>query len=79
MRLLKVLARSLDRFWFLSLRFPGLHIHPEVGQEEVRRELELTAPPDGPQEPLPHSELSEEERREAVRQYKRELEEKGNR
>jgi len=78
MRCLKVLARSFDRFWFLILRFPGLYIHSEVGQEEMRREHELTTPPDWPQEPLPHSDLSEEERREALRQYEREMEEKGN-
>jgi hypothetical protein len=34
---------------------------------------------DEPQEPLPDAEIGEEERREAVRRYQRELREKGQR
>ena len=46
--------------------------------EELARELSLDAA-DEPRESLPDAEIGEKERLEAVRQYKRELEEKGRR
>jgi len=77
-RLLKVLARSFDRFWALGIPFPGFHMPVDAGREEAREELDLAAPGE-PQEPLPHAEISEEERQEAVCRYQRELREKGQR
>jgi hypothetical protein len=46
--------------------------------EEVSKELDLTEAGE-PQEPLADAEMSENERREAVRRYKHELREKGQR
>ena len=77
-RLLKVLARSFDRFWALGIPFPGFNMPLDAGKEEAREELELAAPGE-PQEHLPHAEITEDEREEAVRRYQRELRERDNR
>jgi len=73
-----LLARSLDRFWALGIPFPGFNMPVDAGQEELREERDIAAPGE-PQEPLPHAEISEEEREEALREYKRELEDKERR
>jgi len=72
------LARSFDRFWALGIPFPGFNMPVDAGKEEAREELDLAAP-DEPLEPLPHAEISEKDRQEAVRRYQRELKEKGRR
>jgi hypothetical protein len=77
-RFLKVLARSFDRFWALGIPFPGFNMPLDAGKDEAREELDLAAPGE-PQEHLPHAEISEEEREEAVRRYQTELEEEGKR
>ena len=77
-RFLKVLARSFDRFWALGIPFPGFNMPLDAGDEEAREELDLATPGE-PQEHLPHAEISEKEREEAVRRYQRELREKGQR
>ena len=46
--------------------------------EELSEELDLTEAGE-PREPLPHAEISEKERQEAVRRRQRELREKGQR
>jgi len=78
------LGRVLKRFRFynfpLSRAYSGFRIPPEAGSQELSKELDLDlTEADEPQVGLPEAELSEAERREAVRQYKRELEEKGGR
>ena len=55
-----------------------LKIPPDIGEEQLSKELRLDAA-DEPREPLPHAEISEKEREEAVRRYQRELKEKGGR
>jgi hypothetical protein len=60
-------------FPYFQLRIP-----PDVGEDELSKELRLDAA-DEPQEPLPDAEISEKERQEAVRRYQRELKEKGQR
>jgi len=55
-----------------------LKIPPDIGEEQLSKELRLDTA-DEPQVGLPEAELSEAERQEAVRQYKREIEEKGRR
>ena len=72
------LARSFDRFWALGIPFPGFHMPVDAAKEEAREELELAAPGE-PQEHLPHAEISEKERQEAVRRRQRELRERGQR
>ena len=76
--LFRSLGRSFDRFWALGIPFPGFHMPVDAGQEEARQELDFAAPGE-PQEHLPHSDLSEQQRREAVRQHQHELREKGRR
>ena len=60
-------------FPYFQLRTP-----PDIRQEDPPRELRLDAA-DEPLEPLPDAEISEKERREAVRRHQRELREKGRR
>jgi hypothetical protein len=74
----RLLARSLDRFWALGIPFPGFNMPVDAGQEELREERDKATPGE-PQEQLPHAEISEAEREGAVREYKREMEEKGRR
>ena len=58
----------------------GIDTPPESAAEELPEEPEPNVSPEGePQEGLPEAELSEDERREAVRDYKRELKEKARR
>jgi len=78
------LGRVFKRFRFynfpLSGAYSGFRIPPKEGAEELSKELDLDLTEGGePQVGLPEAELSEKERQEAVRQYKRELEEKGRR
>jgi len=77
MPLLKTVARLFRRSSFLNIGFPGSRL-PKGGEEELKRELDADLHEE-PQEPLPEAEISEEQRQEAVRQYKREMEERGNR
>jgi len=72
------LARCVDRFFALGIPFPGFQMPLDAGSEEAREELDLATPGE-PRVSLPDAEISEKERQEAVRQYKRELEEKGRR
>ena len=60
-------------FPYFQLRIP-----PDVRQEDLSRELRLDAA-DEPLQHLPDAEISEKERREAVRRYQRELKEKDKR
>jgi len=84
----KIVIRFLGRFFrrFRFYNFPysgaysGFRVPPKAGAEELSKELDLDlADPDQPQEPLPDAEISEKERREAVRRYQRELKDKGRR
>jgi len=87
-RFAKIVFRFLGRF-FRRFRFynspysgaySGFRIPPEAGAEELSKELDLDLDAAcEPQEPLPHAEISEEERREAVRRYQRERRERGRR
>ena len=88
MRLIRALGRFLGRFFrrFRFYNFPhsgaysGFRIPPQAGAEELSKDLDLDLSEAGePQEPLPDAEISEEERQDAVRRYKRELEEKARR
>jgi hypothetical protein len=86
-RFLKVLGRFFKPFRFYRFyNFPksgaysGFRIPPKAGAEELSKELDLDLTEAGePQEHLPHAEISEEEREEAVRRYQHELKEKGQR
>ena len=60
-------------FPYFQLRIP-----PDIGDEHLSEELRLDAA-DEPLEPPPDAEISEDERREAVRRYQRELKKKGRR
>ena len=73
-----VLVRCFDRFWALGIPFPGIHMPLDAGREEAREELDLAAPGE-PHVSLPNAQISEVERQEAVRRYKRELEEERRR
>ena len=54
--------------------YAGLRIPPEAGAEEPSTELDLNLmDADEPQEHLPHAEITEAEREEAVRRYQRKL------
>ena len=83
--LLRFLDRILGAFRFFRLyNFPksgaysGFRVPPKAGADELSKELDLELTDAGePQEPLPDAEISEDERREAVRRYQREFEEKG--
>ena len=74
-RFLKVLSRFFKPFRFYRFyNFPksgaysGFRIPPKAGAEELSKELDLDLTEAGePQEHLPHAEISEEERQEAVR------------
>ena len=60
--------------------YSGFRIPPKAGAEEPSTDLDLDlSERDEPQEPLPDAEISEKERKEAVRRYQRELREKGRR
>ena len=62
----------------LSGAYSGFRVPPKAGADELSKELDLELTEAGePQEPLPDAEISEDERREAVRRYQRELKEKG--
>ena len=85
---IKALGRFLGHFFkrFRFYNFPysgaysGFRIPPKAGAEELSKELDLDlTEASEPQEPLPHAEISEKERQEAVRRYQRELKEKGRR
>jgi len=90
-RFIRPLFRFLGRFFkpfrfYRFYNFPksgaysGFRIPPKAGADELSKELDLDLSEAGePQEPLPHAEISEEEREEAVRRYQRELKEKGRR
>ena len=86
-RFLKVLSRFFKPFRFFRFyNFPksgaysGFRIPPKAGAEELSDELDLDLAEAGePLEPLPHAEISEKERQEAVRRHQRELREKGQR
>jgi len=73
-RLLRALLRS--GFWFRNI-FPGYRL-PKAAERELEKELDNDLYAE-PQEPLPDAEMSEDERREAVRRYQRELKKKGRR
>jgi len=83
--LLRFLGRIFGAFRFFRFyNFPksgaysGFRIPPDVGEEQLSKELRLDAA-DEPLEPLPDAEISEKERQEAVRRYQRELKERGRR
>jgi len=90
-RFIRALLRFLDRIlgafrFFRFYNFPksgaysGFRVPPKSGADELSKELDLDLTEAGePREPLPHAEISEEEREEAVRRYQRELREKGRR
>ena len=87
-RLIRALGRSVGslfkRFRFynfpLSGAYSGFRIPPKAGAEELSKELDLDLTEAGePREHLPHAEISEKERQEAVRRHQRELREKGRR
>ena len=80
----KVLLRFLGRLVrpFRYYHIPGGNVPTPPGPtaEELSKDLDLDLTEAGePQEHLPHAEISEEERAEAVRRYQRELKEKGRR
>ena len=88
MRLIRALGRFLGRFFrrFRFYNFPysgaysGFRIPPQAGAEELSKDLDLDPSEAGePVEPLADAEISEEERQDAVRRYKRELEKKARR
>jgi len=88
-RFVRALIRLLERLFrpFRFLRFynfpksgaySGFRVPPKAGADELSKELDLDLAEAGePQEHLPHAEISEEERQEAVRRYQQELKEKG--
>jgi hypothetical protein len=87
-RFIRALFRFLGRVFrpFRFYNFPksgaysGFRYPPKAGAEELSKELDLDlTEADEPQEPLPGAEISEKERRKAVRRYQRELKEKGRR
>ena len=73
-RFLKALLRS--DFWFRNI-FPGFRL-PKAAEDELKKELDADLYAE-PQTPIADAEISEKEREEAVRQYKRELRGKGRR
>ena len=87
LRFLKILGRILKPFRFYRFyNFPksgaysGFRIPPKAGAEELSKEIDLDLTEAGePLEHLPHAEISEKEREEAMRRYQRELKEKGRR
>jgi len=86
LRFLKAWGRFPRRFFshvrllpiFPYFPYFQLRIPPDIGEEQLSKELRLDAA-DEPPEPLPDAEISEKERQEAVRRYQRELREKGRR
>jgi hypothetical protein len=83
-RFLRALGRFLGRlfrpFRYYHVPYSNVPTPPRPTAEELSKDLDLDLTEAGePAEPLPDAEISEEERREAVRRYRRELEEKGQR
>ena len=88
-RFTRVLFRFLGRIFgafrfFRFYNFPksgaysGFRVPPEAGADELSKELDLDLTEAGePLEPIADAEITEEERREAVRRYQQELKEKG--
>ena len=90
-RFIRALLRFLDRIlgafrFFRFYNFPksgaysGFRVPPEAGADELSKELDLDLTEAGePLVPIADAEITEEERREAVRRYQRELREKDKR
>jgi hypothetical protein len=77
MPLLRTVARLFRRSSFLNIGFLGFRL-PKGSEEEMKRELDVDLHEE-PQEPLPHSDLSEQERHEALRRYRRGMKERDTR
>ena len=85
--LLRFLGRIFGAFRFfrfynfpLSGAYSGFRVPPKAGADELSKELDLDlAEAREPLEPIADAEITEEERREAVRRYQREFKEKGRR